>query len=58
MNVNNTGYQVILDLSRARMAARPDMYPAAEVPYSQYVMPYTLIGPRSRALIVGSGARQ
>ena len=56
MNVNNTGYQVILELSRARMAARPDVYPAAEVPYSHYVMPHNLIGPRRRALIVGSGA--
>ncbi len=56
VNVNNTGYQVILDLDRARMAARPDLYPPAEVPYSHYVLPHNLIGPRQRALIVGSGA--
>jgi SAM-dependent methyltransferase len=54
--VNNVEYQTILELDRARMARRPDVYPAAEVPYSHYVMPYTLIGPRRRALIVGSGA--
>ena len=54
--VNNIEYQAILELNRARMAARPDAYPAAEVPYSHYVMPYTLVGPRRRALIVGAGA--
>jgi len=56
VSVNNVSYQAILELDRARLAARPDAYPAAEVPYSHYVLPYTLVGPRPRALIVGSGA--
>jgi len=56
VSVNNVSYQAILELSRERMAARPDVYPPAEVPYGHYVMPYTLVGPRRRALVVGSGA--
>jgi spermidine synthase len=56
IEVNNTGYQVMLDLDPARMAARPGLYPANEIRASHYVIPYELVGRRERVLIVGAGS--
>jgi hypothetical protein len=55
IDVNNTYHQVLIDLDRARMAARPDLYPPAEIATSHYVFPSTLVGPRRRVLVVGAG---
>jgi spermidine synthase len=55
VDVNNTYYQVLVDLDPARMAARPEMYPPAEVATSHYVFPSQVVGPRKRVLVVGSG---
>ncbi len=54
--VNNTGYQLILDLDPKDQAKDPEMYPPAEIPYSHYVLPYRLVGDRKDVLIVGAGA--
>ena len=56
LTVNNVYYQAILDFDPARRAARPDLYPPADVPRSHYVFPFRLAGPRGRVLVVGSGA--
>ncbi|HVR70056.1 MAG TPA: methyltransferase domain-containing protein, partial [Vicinamibacteria bacterium] len=53
INVNNAGYQLLLDLDPDRMAR---LYPPGQVRSSHYVLPYELVGPRSRVLIVGAGA--
>jgi spermidine synthase len=56
IDVNNAGYQLLLDLDPERMARAPDVYPADQVRTSHYVLPYELVGPRARVLIVGAGA--
>ncbi len=53
IEVNNAGYQLIVDLDARRMAAT---YPPGEVRLSHYVLPYELVGPRRRALVVGAGS--
>jgi hypothetical protein len=55
IDVNNTYHQVLVDLDPARMAARPDLYPPADVRWSHYVFPSELAGPRRRVLVVGAG---
>ena len=54
--VNNTAYQTMIDLDASRMAARPALYPPQEIRTSHYILPYALVGPRERVLIVGAGA--
>ena len=56
IRVNNVGYQLLLDLDPARMAAAPEKYPSAEIRTSHYVLPYELVGTRERVLVVGAGA--
>jgi SAM-dependent methyltransferase len=56
VTVNNVTYQSMLDFDPARRAARPDVYPPADIPRSHYVLPFRLAGPRGRVLVVGSGA--
>jgi SAM-dependent methyltransferase len=56
IEVNNVGYQSILDLDRRRMAASPKLFPPAEIRTSHYVLPYQIVGPRPRVLVVGAGA--
>ena len=56
IEVNNTSYQVMLDLDAARMVARPGLYPPNEIGVSHYSLPYRLAGPRERVLIVGAGS--
>jgi spermidine synthase len=56
ISVNNTGYQVMIDLSPAQVAAHPERYPAALAGLSQYDLPFLFHpGPRS-ALLVGAGS--
>jgi SAM-dependent methyltransferase len=56
INVNNAGYQLLLDFDPERMASAPELYPPDQVRSSHYVLPYELVGPRARVLIVGAGA--
>ncbi|HEY2944867.1 MAG TPA: hypothetical protein VGN09_20700 [Vicinamibacteria bacterium] len=56
INVNNTLYQALVDLDPVRMAASPELYPPSEVRFSHYILPYEIVGPRQRVLIVGAGA--
>lgn len=56
INVNNVGYQAMLDLDPGRMAAAPEVYPPAEVRRSHYVLPYALVGPREKVLVLGAGS--
>lgn len=56
IDVNNTGYQLILDLDRGRMAASPATHPPGEIRMSHYVLPYEIVGPREHVLVVGAGA--
>jgi SAM-dependent methyltransferase len=53
--VNNTGYQLAMDLDPARMSTRPDLYPPDGVRRSHFFLPYALIGTPGRVLAVGSG---
>ncbi|MEK6712385.1 MAG: hypothetical protein AABZ64_17590, partial [Nitrospinota bacterium] len=56
IRVNNTGFQAMVDLDPARWAERPDLYPPKEAEVSHYVLPYRIVGPRERVLVVGAGA--
>ena len=56
INVNNVGYQAMLDLDPGRMAEAPEVYPPAEVRRSHYVLPYALVGPREKVLVLGAGS--
>jgi spermidine synthase len=56
IEVNNVGYQTMLNLDRRQMAASPELFPPEEIRTSHYVLPYQIIGPRSRVLVVGAGA--
>jgi spermidine synthase len=56
INVNNVGYQGMVSLDPQQMAARPDLYPPGEVRTSHYVLPYELVGPREKVLVVGAGS--
>ena len=56
VNVNNAGYQIMIELDRARMRDAPDVYPPDAVRMSHYLMPYELVGKRNRVLVVGAGS--
>ena len=56
INVNNVGYQEIIDLSPSHLAADPDRYPQAGRGMSQYDIPYLLHDRPRKALIVGAGS--
>ena len=56
IDVNNTGYQIIIDLSDARVSAHPEKFPPALKGLSQYDMPL-LFHPNPKSfLIVGAGS--
>jgi SAM-dependent methyltransferase len=56
IDVNNVGYQTMIDLDPAHMAAAPGVYPPAQVRTSHYVLPYELVGPREKVLVLGAGS--
>ncbi|MEO8358770.1 MAG: hypothetical protein ABI672_01970 [Vicinamibacteria bacterium] len=56
INVNQVGYQAMLDLDQSKMADNPVIYPPADIARSHYVLPYKLVGERKRVLIVGAGS--
>ncbi len=54
IQVNNTGYMTIANLTQENLAAHPAL--AKAYPNSSYDLPFRLVGSRDRVLIVGSGA--
>jgi len=56
VNVNNAGYQGMIDLSPANVSSHPEFFELAMAGFSQYDIPY-LVHPQPRkALIVGAGS--
>jgi spermidine synthase len=55
VNVNNTGFQVIIDLSEARVAAHPDRFSQELRGMSEYDIPMLLHPNPQSVLIVGAG---
>jgi spermidine synthase len=56
IEVNNTGYQVLLDLSGDHTRANPRHYPPEMRDLSQYDLPFRLHSDPRRVLIVGAGS--
>jgi spermidine synthase len=56
INVNNTGYQALLNLDPAHVAAHPEAYPQEQNGFSQYDIPLLLHPAPDAVLIVGAGA--
>lgn len=56
ITVNNTPYQGIINLSRERVAARPDLFPAEYQGLSQYDLPLLFHPEPKSFLIVGAGS--
>lgn len=56
IQVNNTSYQLLIDLDAERMATAPALYPPERIRTSHYLLPYELVGTRERVLVVGAGA--
>jgi len=56
IDVNNIGYQVIIDLSEARVSAHPEKFPPELQGLSQYDMPLLLHPDPKSFLIVGAGS--
>jgi len=55
LNVNNTGYQALIDLNERHVTAHPERYPEELRGLSQYDLPF-LFHPRPQtALLVGAG---
>lgn len=56
IDVNNVGYQGMIDLSDANVSANPGTYPLEQKGLSQYDIPYLLHPNPKTALIVGAGS--
>jgi spermidine synthase len=56
IRVNNTGYQVLIDLGDAQVRAHPETYPPRLFGYGQYDLPARLHPEPAKVLIVGAGA--
>ena len=56
IQVNNVGYQEMIDLDPTRLAADPARYPPAQRGLSQYDIPFLLHERPGKALIVGAGS--
>ena len=56
INVNNVGYQTLIDLSEKKIASRSQKYPANMLGLSQYDIPFLLHPHPQTCLIVGAGA--
>jgi spermidine synthase len=54
--VNSVGYMQISNYSPAFMAQYPLMFPADEIPYDHYNIPYRFTGRLDNVLLVGAGA--
>jgi spermidine synthase len=55
VTVNNTGYQAMINLNEAHVAATPDSYPKELRGLSQYDLPFLLHPGARKALLVGAG---
>ena len=55
IEVNNVGYQEMINLDPAHLAADPKHYPPKQRGLSQYDIPFQLHGRPRRALIMGAG---
>lgn len=55
LNVNNVGYQAMIDLSVSNVAANPKRFPPIMAGFSQYDIPALLHPNPRKVLIVGSG---
>lgn len=56
INVNNVGYQEIIDLSDIYVASHPELFPPELKGLSQYDLPFLLHPNPKSALIVGAGS--
>jgi len=56
INVNNTGYMSLLDLSEDFVKRYPGRYDITERRYNIYELPYQFIDKKDAALILGAGA--
>lgn len=56
IDVNNVGYQGMVDLSDGNIAANPEIYPPEQRGLSQYDIPYLLHPNPKTTLIVGAGS--
>ncbi len=55
VNVNNAGYQAMIDLDERRVASDPEKYPPAMRGLSQYDIPFLLHPKPRQVLLVGAG---
>ena len=56
VNVNNVGYQTIVDLSNRHVIGSPEVFDPTQRGLSQYDIPFLLNPEAKKVLIVGSGA--
>jgi len=56
INVNNVGYQAMINLSDQNVSANPGIYPPERRGLSQYDIPYLLHPNPTSALLVGAGS--
>ncbi len=56
VNVNNVGYQAMLDLSEKNVRAHPEVFPPQQAGLSQYDLPALLHPQPRKMLIVGAGS--
>jgi spermidine synthase len=56
INVNNVGYQEIIDLSNAHISSNPQLFSSELMEVSQYDLPYLLHPNPKSTLIVGAGS--
>jgi spermidine synthase len=56
INVNNVGYQEMINLDPGHLAGDPKRYPVSQRGLSQYDIPFLLHDRPQRALIVGAGS--
>lgn len=56
VNVNNAGYQGMIDLSPANVSGHPEQFDPSMAGFSQYDIPYLLHSAPRKALVVGAGS--
>ncbi len=56
IDVNNTGYQMVLNLSKTFLAEHPKYFNVKEAAFGPYDLPYRLLPNINKMLIVGTGA--
>jgi len=56
IQVNNTGYQAMVNLDPEHWARNPQDYPPQLIRSSRFIYPYQIVGKHDRVLVVGAGA--